>query len=264
MTQGEKARAYDEIVGKLKVFMAQGVDPLMTRADVQDFFPELAESEDEKFRKYILKCCEETISADDRGLELSMDTTFKLKNWLERQCKQKPQGKTALEALEEIEANNANCATPLVEPPFKVGDWIVNNNSKDVFLIKSFNSGYCTLENIKGNIISPCLPSCESESHLWTIADAKDGDVLVASDRSIFLFAGVVDCACKYYVALTTCNDIKINKEVEGGYWETSRAVHPATEEQRDLLFWKMREVGYEWNAEKKELKKRRNEYDNR
>jgi len=30
---------------------------------------------------------------------------------------------------------------------------------------------------------------------------------------------------------------------------------HPATKEQRDLLFQKMKEAGYEWNEEKKELK---------
>ena len=29
----------------------------------------------------------------------------------------------------------------------------------------------------------------------------------------------------------------------------------PATKEQRDLLFQKMKEAGYEWDAEKKELK---------
>ena len=31
---------------------------------------------------------------------------------------------------------------------------------------------------------------------------------------------------------------------------------HPASKEQRDLLFQKMKEAGYEWDAEKKELKK--------
>ena len=34
-----------------------------------------------------------------------------------------------------------------------------------------------------------------------------------------------------------------------------STDVHPATKEQRDLLFQKMKEAGYEWNDEKKELK---------
>ena len=32
--------------------------------------------------------------------------------------------------------------------------------------------------------------------------------------------------------------------------------VNPATKEQRELLFAKMKEAGYEWDAEKKELKK--------
>ena len=67
---------------------------------------------------------------------------------------------------------------------------------------------------------------------------------------------GVVDCACKYYVALTTDNYVKINREAKGGYWETSRAVYPATKEQRDLLFRKMEEAGYEWDNEKKCLTK--------
>jgi hypothetical protein len=37
--------------------MEQGIDPLITRADVQDFFPELKESEDEKIRKELLEHC---------------------------------------------------------------------------------------------------------------------------------------------------------------------------------------------------------------
>jgi lipid II:glycine glycyltransferase (peptidoglycan interpeptide bridge formation enzyme) len=32
---------------------------------------------------------------------------------------------------------------------------------------------------------------------------------------------------------------------------------HPANKEQRDTLFAKMEEAGYEWDAEKKELKKK-------
>ena len=55
MTQEEKARAYDEVLNKLRHFIAKGVDPLITRADVQDFFPELKESEDEKVRKEIVR-----------------------------------------------------------------------------------------------------------------------------------------------------------------------------------------------------------------
>ena len=37
---------------------------------------------------------------------------------------------------------------------------------------------------------------------------------------------------------------------------ENKNIIHPATKEQRELLFAKMKEAGYEWNAEKKEVKK--------
>lgn len=53
MTDKEKAKAYDEVLNKLRHFITKGVDPLITRADVQDFFPELVESEDEKVEKAI-------------------------------------------------------------------------------------------------------------------------------------------------------------------------------------------------------------------
>ena len=37
---------------------------------------------------------------------------------------------------------------------------------------------------------------------------------------------------------------------------QNKTAFQPATKEQSDLLFQKMREAGYEWDTEKKELKK--------
>jgi hypothetical protein len=144
-----------------------------------------------------------------------------------------------------------------VESTFKVGYWIVNNNTKDVFLIKSINNGYCTLEDIKGNIISPCLPPCESESHIWSIQDAKDGDVLVASDDSIFIYNGDItrSGSANFYVACTKDNHITSGGDVECG-WENKDFCQPATKEQCDLLFQEIRKAGYEWDAENKELKK--------
>lgn len=90
----------------------------------------------------------------------------------------------------------------------------------------------------------------------WTTKDAKDGDVLVASDGSIFLFAGVVDLGCKYYIALELEDEtIQVNDNFEH-CWESINGVTPATKEQRNLLFQKMKEAGYMWDEEKKELKK--------
>lgn len=144
------------------------------------------------------------------------------------------------------------------KPKFKVGDWFVNNNRKDVFLIKSINTnGYCTLEDIKGNIISPCLPPCESDSHLWTIEDAKDGDVLINWNNTIFIFKAIEDEAVKFHIAYNErLNTIAtpLTKLSHQGLAEFE--FRPATKEQCDLLFQKMKEAGYEWASEKKELKK--------
>ncbi len=38
--------------------------------------------------------------------------------------------------------------------------------------------------------------------------------------------------------------------------WEEKTSVAPATKAERDLLFAKMREAGYEWDEKKKELNK--------
>lgn len=141
-----------------------------------------------------------------------------------------------------------------VEPKFRVGDYIKHNKANFICKIISVNSGSYYVENIETNGGIE-LFDAEQNFHSWTIKDAKDGDVLIASDGSIFLFAGAYDSACKFYVALTACNNVITDKEVESGFWETSRAVHPATKEQRDFLFQKMKEAGYEWEAGKKELK---------
>ena len=140
------------------------------------------------------------------------------------------------------------------DPEFKDGDWVVYCNG-DVGLITGIDENGYSLSN--GGYI-PFISA--RDIRLWTIKDAKAGDVLVASDGSIFIFASVVDCACKHYVSLTTDGAININEGLEH-YWETSRAAHPADKEQRELLLSKLKEAGYEWDAEKLELKKIKPEF---
>jgi len=159
--------------------------------------------------------------------------------------------------IENVDIENTNNDISNDMPNLKVGDWVIREDGKP------FRNGnkFAQIKSIKfdGNMCFLDTGSTgrwlySSEIRASSIYDAQAGDVLVASDGSIFLFAGVVDCACKYYVALTTDNYVKINKEVESGFWETSRAVHPATKEQCDILFQKMEEAGYEWDSVKKEV----------
>jgi len=93
--------------------------------------------------------------------------------------------------------------------------------------------------------------------HLWTIQDAKDGDVLANKNGAIFINAGslkgrlTMDCYCYLSVQNEFCIE-----EHKTGSWFYKDDIHPATKEQRELLFQKMKEAGYEWLSDKKELKK--------
>ena len=139
-----------------------------------------------------------------------------------------------------------------VEPKFNAGDWIVYND--DLYHIGNIAlRGYYECLRIDGTVHTFSL-DIDSKSHLWTIRDAKDGDVL-AWDNSecIAIFKNIHDgesfCSYGYVGACTKVFETGIS-------YHDIKGAHPATKEQRDLLFTKMKEAGYEWDAEKKELKK--------
>jgi hypothetical protein len=92
--------------------------------------------------------------------------------------------------------------------------------------------------------------------HIWTIEDAIDGDVLAFKNNS-----GIIICKSPTnYDTRSYCRliyDNFINKEESG--WDSTLLV-PATKEQRDLLFKKIEESGYEFDFKTKELKKIEND----
>lgn len=278
MNTEQKAKAYDKAVKEASI--AYKDEDKHLKATLERIFPELKESEDERIRKAIM----EFFELQDDNTTYSFIPKKDILVWLEKQGTSNP--KSALEAWKAMRfevyqqasgnRHGPNCSddttkmfsindideifekiceqnpTDKVEPKFYEGEWVVTSYGKvnQVIAVDEDGDGF-TLDDYTYFGGSWC-----DKYHLWTIQDAKDGDVLVASDGSIFLFAGVVDCACKYYAVLTTFNEVKIKKEVyDSGYWETSRAVHPSTKEQRDALFTKIKEAGYEWDADKKELK---------
>jgi len=203
---------------------------------LETLIPELKESEDERTRKELIELFR--AGANNKSHPYKSDDCKRWLSWLEKQGSQQL-------------ANSAK--TCKIEPKFKVGDWVVYND--DICQIVKREEGCNKLVTNFGIEKELVNERNLSTARLWTIQDAKDGDVLVASDDSIFLFKGVVDDACKYYIAFTTDNAVKFNEGLEH-YWETSKAVHPATKEQYDLLFQKIKEAGYKWDAEKKELRK--------
>ena len=95
----------------------------------------------------------------------------------------------------------------------------------------------------------------DNAARLWTIQEAKDGDVLTVNNY-VFIYAHRKQM---YPIAIVHCSvdsDGNFYVDDEFAYTEKGKSIHPATKEQRDLLFQRMEEEGYEWDADKKELKK--------
>lgn len=87
MTQEEKAKRYDDVINKLRYLIKQGIYPLITMANVEDYFPEIKESEDERVRKAILEGIIDCRDAPDLGWSnfggIEIDDCIA---WLEKKC----------------------------------------------------------------------------------------------------------------------------------------------------------------------------------
>ena len=171
-------------------------------------------------------------------------------------CILKKQDKSGLEAIKEEKVDNADN----VEPKFKVGDWIIFNGL--TLYIKEIVKGYYRTIS-KGGITNSYDWGIDNTARLWTIEDAKDGDVLFSDSACgfTFIYDGINPEGALLYSYIES-NDgspllkYNIGKPNVGIGYATDKHIYPATKEQRDLLFAKMHGEGYEWDAEKKELKK--------
>ena len=134
------------------------------------------------------------------------------------------------------------------KPKFKVGDWVVYECGEDSATLQIKDIVYGTYEFTDDSTLNVVD---EDSLRLWSIKDAKDGDVL-ASDNSIFIFQ-------EEYIAekpVAYCGLMNgLFVKGENACW-TNEKCHPATKEQRDLLFKRVNAAGYEWDDDKKELKK--------
>ena len=144
-----------------------------------------------------------------------------------------------------------------IEPKFKVGDWVVNKFS-DSWHIDSLDKKNYQVSDGKGNYNYFPI-SKQDEMHIWTVQDAKDGDVLSYKNNQM-VQVGIIEkyvgkhggCSntFKIYIGVNWDNNLKMDK-----YMGCSN-IHPATKEQRDFLMKEINDAGYEWDTEKKELRR--------
>ena len=150
-----------------------------------------------------------------------------------------------------------------VQHKFKVGDWLVYKYGN------CFAGGFRKSQVVKVKdgvyyFSTGTTGSCkfiEESCRLWSIADAKDGDVL-ATNNIVCIFNKLDKDG--YYIISPCIYTVKDGFEVIDDEDDSigSCGFSPATKEDRELLFRKMKEAGYEWDDEKKELKKIQPHYD--
>ena len=238
---------------------------------VNDNFPELKESEDEKIRNSII----ENLKGNMYRADGDYDLLNKQIAWLEKQesveeivarCKDSwyKEGKIAgmaegltddekyqqgwHDAIEKQEekVDNAN----MIEPKFHEGEWIV---WQDKCCKVNYNG--CGYELVDQNGLSTSLEygTVDENAHIWDITkDAEDGDVLV-SDNIIFIFNKIHDVWINCH-----CSTHKDGSFMEEDYdlmtIKYSKEVYPATKEQRDKLLKAMADAGWQFDFEKKKL----------
>lgn len=135
------------------------------------------------------------------------------------------------------------------EPKFKAGDWIVFNGL--TLLVNEVVQGYYRTISI-GGIRNSYDWDIDNAARLWTIEDANDGDVLNSTRVQATIIFKNFNPDCKHinaYCALQS--DIFIHQEM---LWD--RDFEPSPKIWEYKLFAAMKESGYEWDSEKKELRK--------
>lgn len=174
---------------------------------LETLFPELSklrESEYERIRKNIISWLKniegQTIPINDYNSAI---------DWLEKQG-EKPIGIRSrhatgklgklikdIESANKVEPKDYNSIDPhfckpidKVEPKFHEGDWIVFNGLT-LYIKEVVNGFYRTIS--KGGIPNSYDWDIDNVARLWTIADAKDGDVLACKSGWTCIFKTLVD-----------------------------------------------------------------------
>lgn len=166
--------------------------------------------------------------------------------------------------FKELEIQKEQKSAEKVKSKFKVGDWVIDKSFGSIKQIKHFDNDEKVWFTDGTGIFIEFLEGYR----LWTIKDAKPGDVLHATgwhSDCIFIFSGLDNwkfdesdgekALATSYCCIHVYSDM-IEFGTQGPDCIEVNTVKPATKIQCDLLFRNIRENGYEWDANALELKK--------
>lgn len=229
MTQEEMVEDFlDRVQGLLDNAQKKGHIVIRVE-DLENAFPELRERDDEKIRKALIEMVHDR---DDLWIDYDIHKEEALA-WLEKQGEQKLAPKTS----------------------FKKGDWVVvSNNHRGTYQIEKIENLQYTLRHILGGSM-PLYFCNEDLIRLWTIQDAMDGDILVKGSN-IFKFHFIIGTHVRGYCHVNT-DDGRFYDDIGNPdcFSLIGDVFTPATREQRDFFFQRMKDAGYGWDAEEKRIK---------
>ena len=232
--QGDKDKLIQEL-GEYKVKYTQEV--------LEKHITSMSNKDDEILRK-------NTISFLKDFAELGYENAVECIAWLEKQGETTP----ILSNSSNIGKNEQKSADK-IEPKFKIGDWVVNKFG-DSWHIDSFDKKNYQVSDGKGNYNYFPI-SKQDEMHLWTIQDVRDGDVIFYDEGWICIFKCIHGIWYSSYCFITDDGEFHTGYERHAVDSTIHGNAHPATKEQRDALMKAINDAGYEWDIEKKELKKK-------
>ena len=174
---------------------------------------------------------------------------------------------TLIEDLHRLEDQGEQKHIDKLEPKFdfKVGQWIVATG-KCVYLISKIDGCNVTLVDTNGDEYVFDVSSLD-DAHQWTISDAKPGDVLVGDKIpghpspfiAIFKMKDSVDGTFSSHCFIGFDGNF-----YEGEDGHCSENLHPATKEQRDILFKAMDKAGYTFDSIKYSVQQKQETDDNK
>lgn len=256
--------------------------------DIESMFPELKESEDEKIRKELIKWCEEFPDLiwrghnknkvlawlEKQGEQKSVEDSLTLeefenafitkakqydidlpnRSWdIYALCKELYSLKHKPKQGEQkpFDYENANIQqkdfAPKVEPKFKAGDWIIFNGL--TLYINEVTKGYYRTIS-KGGIPNSYDWNIDNAARLWNIGDAKESDVLSYVTDEEDLWIMIYWSLYEPYEGHVHYHALLVNDDFtdKGTCCIDIDNLKPATTEQRELLFTRMKESNYAWD----------------
>lgn len=137
-------------------------------------------------------------------------------------------------------------------PKFNVGDWVFAINCTGCPSLITAITPHCYELQCNGYKTEMYQTTVDAFYRLWTLKDAKSGDILCYKDNRPFMFKELRDGYPVAYFGIDYEDSILIGN---GLIW-TKDSVRPATSNEKGVLFKKIEEEGYKWDADTLTLSK--------